>query len=260
MSRPIQPLSRRALIGTFVVMSLALSGCSAPQPPLVLAPASLQESMTAAADAWAALGHPRPVLSFAASSSLARQIVAGAPADLFVSADLPWMDTVERAGRLAPGSRAVLLGNRLVLVAAAADRRSVPLNNAAPLLEALGGERLAMADPDVVPAGIYGKAALQAIGAWERIAPRLARAENVRAALAMVERGGAPFGIVYATDARASARVRVVGSFPENSHPAIQYPVARLAGAASLDAEPFRQFLLSPAGKAIFARYGFTPQ
>lgn len=260
MSRQIPALSRRALIGVLAAVPLALPACAAAPPPLVLAAASLQEAMRAAADAWTRMGHLRPTLSFAASSALARQIVAGAPADLFVSADMPWMDAVEKAGRIVPGSRAVLLGNRLVLVAAAGNPRTVPLDQAGPLLAAIGGGRLAMADPDAVPAGIYGKAALQKIGAWDRIAPKLVRAENVRAALALVERGAVPFGIVYATDARASTAVRVAGMFPAGSHPPILYPVARLSQGRSADAEAFRRFLLSPAGKAIFASFGFTPR
>ncbi len=256
---PVSPISTRRWLLAGVLAALAVPGHAAARPPLVLAAASLQESMNAAADAWARLGHERPVLSFAASSALARQIQSGAPADLFISADEPWMDAVEKAGALAPGTRAAFLGNRLVLAAAAGDRRNVPLDRAGPLLAAIGPGRLAMADPDAVPAGLYGKAALQKIRAWDRLAPRVVRAENVRAALALVERGAAPFGIVYATDARASVRVRIAGTFPAASHPPIRYPVARLKTAASPDAEPFRRFLVSARGKAIFARYGFTP-
>lgn len=250
--------SRRALLAILAAAAI-VPAHAAPRPPLVLAAASLQESMNAAADAWARLGHPRPVLSFAASSALARQIQSGAPADLFVSADEPWMDAVEKAGKLVPGTRVAFLGNRLVLASAAQDRRTVPLDRAGPLLAAIGQARLAMADPDAVPAGLYGKAALQKIGAWDRLVPQVVRAENVRAALALVERGAAPFGIVYATDARASVKVRIAGVFPTASHPPIRYPVARLKTAASPDAEPFRRFLISARGKAIFARYGFTP-
>ncbi|OAN57209.1 molybdate ABC transporter substrate-binding protein [Sphingomonas sp. TDK1] len=250
--------TRRWAIAALVAV-FAFPAHAAAQPPLVLAAASLQESMNAAADAWARMGHARPVLSFAASSALARQIQSGAPADLFVSADEPWMDAVDKAGKLAPGTRLAFLGTQLVLAVPVSDRRAVPLDRAGPLLAALGRGRLAMADPDAVPAGLYGKAALQKIGAWDRLNRQVARAENVRAALALVERGAAPFGIVYATDARASAKVRIAGVFPANSHPPIRYPIARLKTAASPDAEPFRRFLVSARGKAIFARYGFTP-
>lgn len=227
------------------------------KPPLVLAAASLQEAMTAAADAWAAGGRARPVLSFAASSALARQAQAGAPADLFVSADEEWMDVLQRAGALRPGTRATFLGNRLVLVARMGTRGSVDLRRG--LARLLGpGERLAMADPSSVPAGRYGQAALERLGAWPAVSGRIARAENVRAALALVERGATPYGVVYATDARASGRVRIAAVFPANSHPPIRYPLAILRRSDSPDAEPFRRFLLSPRGRAIFARFGFT--
>ncbi len=226
--------------------------------PLVLAAASLQESLSAAADAWAAKGHARPVISFAASSALARQIEAGAPADLFISADEPWMDAVAAKGLIAPGTRKSFLANRLVLVAPAHSPTRLTIGKGFPLARALGGGRLAMADPDGVPAGRYGKAALMALGVWPSVETRIASAENVRAALALVERGAAPLGIVYATDARASARVRLVGTFPAASHPPVTYPLARLKASRSRDAERFRQFLLSREGRAIFLRYGFS--
>jgi molybdate transport system substrate-binding protein len=150
-----------------------------------------------------------------------------------------------------------LVGNRLVIVAAAGTRGGVPARGAG-LARVLSGGPLAMADPDAVPAGKYGRAALEKLGAWEAVAPKVVRAENVRAALALVERGAAPFGIVYATDAKASTKVRVAGAFPADSHPSIVYPVARLAGSTNPAAEGFRRFLLSRAGKAIFRRYGFS--
>lgn len=226
--------------------------------PLVLAAASLQESLTEAADLWARQGNPRPVLSFAASSALARQILSGAPADLFVSADEPWMDAVAAKGLVRSGTRVPFLVNRLVIVAPANRASPLQIRKGFPLARALGaGGRLSMADPDAVPAGKYGKAALQNLGVWQSVSARIARAENVRAALALVERGEAPMGIVYATDARASKRVRIVGIFPANSHPPITYPVAVLRSATSLSAEPFRRFLISPRAKAIFRRHGF---
>lgn len=161
--------------------------------PVVLAAASLQEAMTDAARTWASRGHPRPVLSFAASSALARQVQAGAPADLFASADEEWMDVLAARGLLAPGTRAVLAGNRLVVVAprAARVRLTVPT-----LARTLAAGPVAMADPTSVPAGKYGRTALRRLGVWTAVGPRVVRAENVRAALALVERGAAPFGIV----------------------------------------------------------------
>ncbi len=228
------------------------------KPPLILAAASMQESLNAAADAWRGAGHPRPTLSFAASSALARQIGAGAPADLFISADEAWMDDVEQRGLLAARSRAILAANRLVLIAPGNRPLRLTIRKDMPLARALGASRLAMADPDSVPAGKYGKAALTALGVWPSVAGKVARGENVRAALALVERGEASLGIVYATDARASSRVRVVGTFPATAHPPIRYPIARLARSRNPEAEGFRRFLLSPRGKAILARFGFA--
>jgi molybdate transport system substrate-binding protein len=243
-----------------VLMAGAVPASAQARPPLVLAAASLQEALTAAGDAWAARRHARPILSFAASSALARQIEAGAPADLFVSADEPWMDDVARKGLVRPGTRVSFLANRLVLVAPVGSRAALPIRRGMPLAQALGAGRLAMADPNAVPAGKYGKAALTALGIWPALSNRIARGESVRAALALVERGEAPFGIVYATDARASTKVRVVGVFPAASHPPITYPIATLSSSTSADAEGLRRFLVSPAGKAIFRRYGFVPR
>lgn len=249
-----------------ILRLLALLGLlAAPLPvqaqqrgPLVLAAASLQESMTALADAWAAQGHARPVLSFAGSQALARQIRAGAPADLFLSADQEWMDAIESEKLAVPSTRATMAGNRLVLIAPAASRTTLWIGRGMPIARALGTGRLAMADPDSVPAGRYGKAALTALRVWPLVADRIARRDNVRGALTLVESGEAPLGIVYATDARASRQVRVVGLFPAASHPPIRYPLARLTTSRHKQAEPFRRFLLSHRARAILARYGFT--
>ncbi|QDZ08028.1 molybdate ABC transporter substrate-binding protein [Sphingomonas panacisoli] len=248
-------LTRRLFVAGLAL--LAIGAVPAPTAPLVLAAASLQESLDAAADQWAKAGHPRPVISFAASSALARQIEAGAPADLFVSADEEWMDALAAKRLIVAGTRADLVGNRLVVVEPVGRHTAVPLDGRR-LARLLGAGPLAMADPDSVPAGKYGKAALTKLGAWDAVAPRVVRAENVRAALALVERGAAPFGIVYLTDARASSKVRVAGVFPAASHPPIVYPIARVATATNPEAEGFRRFLLSPRGRAIFARFGFT--
>ncbi|KUR70618.1 molybdenum ABC transporter substrate-binding protein [Novosphingobium fuchskuhlense] len=225
--------------------------------PLVLAAASLQEALTAAADSWARKGHSRPVLSFAASSALARQIEAKAPADLFVSADEEWMDFLAARKLLVPGSRADFLTNRLVIVAPAASRAGFAMRPGFPLASALGGGRLAVADPDSVPAGRYAREALTNLKVWQTVQMSLARAENVRAALALVARGAAPLGIVYATDARAEPAVRVAGWIPAEAHRPITYPLARLTTSSHPDAEAFRRFLLSGEGKAVFRRFGF---
>ncbi|QUT04789.1 molybdate ABC transporter substrate-binding protein [Sphingobium phenoxybenzoativorans] len=243
-----------------LALATAQHGMAQTKAPLVLAAASLQESLTKAADMWAAQGHAKPVLSFAASSALARQIQSGAPADMFISADEEWMDAVQQQGKIRAGTRRSFLSNQLVLIAPVTQKGRMAIRPGFPLARALGGGRLAMADPDAVPAGKYGKAALIKLGVWNSVADRTARGESVRAALAMVERGIAPYGIVYTTDARASAKVRIAGLFPPNSHPPITYPIALLKDAPSAEAEGFRQFLLSARGKAIFRSYGFTPR
>jgi len=254
-------LTMRRLLASIVLSITMFCGTAVvAKAPLVLAAASLQESMNAAADAWAAQKHERPVISFGGSSALARQIEAGAPADMFVSADEDWMNELAGKGLIVPASRVSFLLNRLVLVAPVANAKHVAIGRGFPLAAMLGSGRLAMADA-AVPAGKYGEQALTALGVWGDVSPKVVRAENVRAALALVERGAVPFGIVYATDAFASKGVKIVGVFPEKSHPLISYPVAVLKAAPdSADAESFRRFLVSRAGKDIFRRYGFVPR
>lgn len=249
----------RTLSLLFLSALLAVAPAQAKQRgPLVLAAASLQEALSEAAGAWSAKGHSRPVISYAGSSALARQIEAGAPADVFIPADQQWMDHVARKGLIRANSRAPFLANRLVLIAPTGSKARLTVGRGFPLARALGKGRLAMADPDNVPAGKYGKASLTSLGVWSSIEKRIARAENVRAALALVERGEAPFGIVYATDARASRRVRIIGVFPASSHPPITYPIAVLRSSTHREAEAFSRFLISREGNAIFARRGFT--
>jgi molybdate transport system substrate-binding protein len=250
-------LTRRLAALRLVCVSLAFAtllacGKAADEPttgPVVLAASSLQESLEDVAKAWAAKGHAMPVLSFAASSALARQIEQGAPADLFVSADADWMDTLEKQRLLRAGTRGEILTNRLVLV----TRKGGPVRS----LADLGDWRLALADPGAVPAGKYARAALESRGQWQAVEARVVPAENVRAALALVERGEAALAIVYSTDAMASDAVDVIETFPEGSHPPIRYPAAVLAGSAHPDAAEFRTFLASDEAQRIFARYGF---
>ncbi|MET0372019.1 MAG: molybdate ABC transporter substrate-binding protein, partial [Sphingobium sp.] len=222
----VAPSVRNGLLLLLATLPGAGRTATNPGPPLVLAAASLQESLSAAADAWARTGHPRPILSFAGSSALARQIKAGAAADLFISADEEWMDDVEQARLLRAGTRADMAGNRLALVAPRNAGIRLKIGRGMPLIRAIGTGTLAMADPDSVPAGRYGKAALISLGVWRSVSGRIARTENVRAALALVERGASPLGIVYATDARVSKGARIVGVFPATSHPPIRYPLA----------------------------------
>ncbi|GAB7552200.1 molybdate ABC transporter substrate-binding protein [Novosphingobium sp. 11B] len=254
----------RKFVGLLLAVLVVLYGAAAPvsaapggQPPLVLAAASLQESMNAAADAWARKGHPRPRISFAASSALARQIASGAPADLFVSADEPWMDDVQGKGLVRKGTRVSFLRNDLVLIAPRASTIRLRIGRGMPLARALGNGRLAIADPAGVPAGIYGKQALTRLGVWPSVQDRLAPGDSVRGALALVSRGAAPLGIVYATDARADPGVRVVGTFPPASHDPISYPVATLSSSRNPEGEGFRRYLISAEGKALFRRFGF---
>lgn len=240
-----------------LIAAAASPAAARPKAPVVLAAASLQPAMEEVGRAWVSRGHPAPIFSFAASSTLARQAEAGVPADLFLSADEEWADYLQRQGLLSRGSRIDLLGNRLALVAAKDNARRLTIRPAFPLAAMLGSSRLAIADPESVPAGRYAKAALISLRIWEGVADKLAPAENVRAALAMVERGLTPFGIVYATDAKSSAKVRLVGLFPQGVHPPIRYPLVTLARSRNAEAQAFRRFLLSPSARAIFVRHGF---
>ncbi len=225
---------------------------------IVFAAASLKNALDDAVKRYENKTGRKVVVSYAASSALARQIEAGAPVDIFFSADLDWMDALEKKTLIDAASRRTLLGNTLVLIAPRESTASLPIEKNFPLLGALGPEgRLAMASVDSVPAGKYGKAALTYLGVWDAVAPRVAQADNVRAALAFVARGEAPLGIVYRTDASAEPEVRVVATFPAESHPKILYPVALLAGAKP-DARGFLDFLLSPEAAPIFEAQGFS--
>jgi molybdate transport system substrate-binding protein len=224
---------------------------------LVFAAASLSDALAEVDRAFTAATGVRVNASYAASSILAREIEAGAPADVFFSADLAWVDYLEKRGLLKAGSRRNVLGNSLVLVAPADRALELPIRPGFDLAAALDGGRLAIADPDSVPAGEYARAALTKLGAWSRVADRLVRGENVRAALAYVARGEAPLGIVYRTDAQAEKRVRVVDVFPEDSHPPIVYPVA-LTARAPPEAARLVEFLTGEAAREIFTRYGFS--
>jgi molybdate transport system substrate-binding protein len=204
----------------------------------------------------AATGHDL-VVSLAGSSSLARQIQQGAPADIFISASTDWMDTVEQDGLIEEGSRFDLLGNSIVLIAFG-DADPVEIGPGFDLAGLLGDGRLAMALVDSVPAGVYGKAALESLGIWNAVEPQVAQADNVRAALAFVATGEAPYGIVYATDAVAEDNVSIVGTFPADTHPPIVYPVADLANRDTPAEAEFLDYLRGPEARAAFERQGFT--
>jgi molybdate transport system substrate-binding protein len=229
------------------------------QTVLVFAAASLKNALDDVDTAHRKQGGARAVVSYLASSTLARQIENGAPADVFFSADLEWMAYLDKRGLIRPQSRTNLLRNELVLVAPAQSKLSIAVEAGFPLGDQLAGGRLAIADPDHVPAGKYAKSALEALGVWPSVARRLARAENVRAALLFVSRGEAPLGVVYRTDAAADKQVRIAGVFPAGSHPPIVYPVALLAGSRSRGAQAYFDFVRSPAAMTIFRRHGFLP-
>jgi molybdate transport system substrate-binding protein len=218
----------------------------------------LKNALDDAAHAFERKGSAPVKISYAASSALAKQIESGAPADIFISADLAWMDYVQQRNLIQPSTRKNLLGNRLVLVAPAVAKLKVDIRPGFDLVGLLGGGRLAMADPDTVPAGKYGKAALEKLGVWKAVQPHIAGAENVRAALLYVSRRETPLGIVYATDAAADPGVKIVGAFPEDTHPPIIYPVALTAASRNPDAARFLEFLESPAARPAFEKQGFT--
>jgi molybdate transport system substrate-binding protein len=225
---------------------------------VVFAAASLKNALDDAAHAFEQQGGARVKISYAASPQLAKQIENGAPADIFVSADLDWMDYLQKRNLIEPATRKNLLGNRLVLVAPADSTVKVDIRPGFDLAGLLKGGRLAMADPDSVPAGKYGKAALEKLGVWNTVQPHVAGAENVRAALLYVDRKETPLGIVYATDAASDPKVKIVGVFPGNTHPPIIYPVALTASSKNPEAAKFLAFLESPAAKPAFETQGFT--
>jgi molybdate transport system substrate-binding protein len=233
-------------------LSLLLAPPAQAEEVTVFAAASLKTALDAvAADFQAETGHT-VTISYAGSNQLAQQIIQGAPADIFLSAAVNWMDAVGKAGHV--NTRADLWGNSLVLIAHGKDVPPLALTD---LAASLGDEKLAMALVDSVPAGQYGKAALESLGLWETVAPSVAQSDNVRAALALVSTGEAPFGIVYATDAHADDHVTVVATFPESTHPAITYPAALLTSAADAADQAFYKALSSDKADAIFTMQGF---
>ena len=238
---------------------LVLPGQVRAEGVLVFAAASLKTALDAIADDWRAQTGRTVTISYAGSSSLARQIEQGAPADIFVSASVDWMDYLQTAELIRSDSRRQLLGNRLVLIAHDREAEEIDLDKGTNLAGLLGDGRLAMALVGSVPAGVYGKQALSSLGLWESVEDKVAQTDNVRAALALVSSGEARYGIVYASDAIADARVRVVAAFPQSSHAPIIYPGAIVAGSTAPDAEEFFSYLSSPAADEVFRVQGFTP-
>lgn len=274
-SRPLQRMALRVARWLAVASAcLALAGCgdraapaaadrttdATPSALNVFAAASLKEALDAAAAAYRARTGQTVQVSYAASSALARQIEQGAPADVFLSADAEWMDWLQQRALVDPASRRDLLGNTLVLIApASGDAQPLTLARDTRLLPLLGERgRMALALTGSVPAGRYAHAALEALGLWQALTPRVAESENVRAALLLVARGEAPLGIVYGSDARAEPRVRVLATFPETTHPVITYPVARITNSQHAAAADFIAWLESAEADAVFRDHGFT--
>jgi molybdate transport system substrate-binding protein len=242
------------LTWTASVQSAAAQG----KDVVVFAAASLKNALDDIAGQWQRETGKKAVISYAASNTLIKQIEQGAPADIFISADLDWMDYGQQNNLIRPDSRFNLLGNRLVLIAPKDASVSANIQPGFDLATLLKGSRLAMGNVDAVPAGKYGKAALEKLGVWDSVKDKIAQAESVRAALLFVSRGEAPLGIVYQTDAAADPGVKIVGTFPENTHPPIIYPVALTKESTNPNAQAFLDYLRLPAARAAFERQGFT--
>jgi molybdate transport system substrate-binding protein len=255
-------MHRRAVMAALALLLSATFGITPARaqngPVVVFAAASLKDALDAVNARWHADTGKQATISYAASSTLAKQIESGAPADVFISADRDWMKYLDDKKLIAPGSETDLLGNVLVLIAPADSKVNLAIAPNFPLATVLGEGKLAMADPAGVPAGKYGKAALTKLGVWDQVSGSVAAAENVRAALLLVARGEAPLGIVYQTDAVVEPRVRVVGAFPPDSYPPVIYPIGLVAGKNNPDAAAFAEFLRGPVARKLFEQQGFA--
>ncbi len=252
----------RVLLASILIFFLG-RGCGAAASAqegslVVFAAASLKDALDEVNAAYRRDMGRETTTSYAASSTLAKQIEAAAPADIFISADLDWMDYLAKKNLIKAETRANLLGNQLVLIAPSSSTIELGIVPNFPLAQALGNGRLAVADPNGVPAGKYGKASLQALGVCSSVADKLAPAENVRAALLLVSRGEAPLGIVYRTDAVADKGVKILGPFPDDTHPPIIYPIAAVASSTNSWDPSYIAYLRSPAAGAVFEKHGFT--
>ena len=246
------------LLPLLLALGLSVPSFAQPGPITVFAAASLKNALDEASAAYAKDSATPPAkISYAASSALAKQIEQGAPADVFVSADTDWMDYVAKKNLIQPATRKDLFTNHLALVAPKDSAAKLDIKPGVPLAAALGDQRLAMAGPEV-PAGRYGQQSLTALGVWDSVKDKTARGENVRATLQFVVRGEAPLGIVYDTDALSEPAVKIVGLFPETSHPKIIYPGAVVATSTNPGAAPFLVWLHGAKGEAIFKKYGFA--
>jgi molybdate transport system substrate-binding protein len=256
-------MTRRFWIGLLVGAAVAATGPMDParaqgKDTLVFAAASLKNALDEIAGQWQRQTGKKVTISYGASNNLIKQIEQGAPADIFFSADTDWMDYGQQKNLIKPETRTNLLGNRIVLVAPKDSTVNLTIQPGFDLAAALKGGRLAMASVDAVPAGKYGKAALEKLGAWNGVKDKIAQAETVRAALVFVARGEAPLGIVYQTDAASEPAVKIVGAFPDDTHPPIIYPLAATKDSTNPDALAFLNFIRSPAARPAFEKQGFT--
>jgi molybdate transport system substrate-binding protein len=248
-----------AALAPLLVVAAAPPPAAAEDTLTVFAAASLRNALDDVDAAFAKASGIKVTASYAASSALAEQIEQGAPADVFLSANIKWMDFLTEKKLIKPGTCVNLLGNSLVLIAPASSKlKHIDIGPGVDIAKLAGGGRIAVADTQAVPAGLYAKAALTALGAWQATEPKLAQAENVRATLAYVARGETPLGIVYSTDAHAEPKVKIVGVFPASSHPPITYPVGVTTEAKGEAAMRYLAFLRTLAAKAIFEKYGFS--
>jgi len=261
----MKPSRRKWIAGTLGLVVAAVLGWT-PVPAqaqaggdlVVFAAASLKNALDAINAQWQKETGKKAAISYGASSALAKQIEQAAPAQMFISADLDWMDYLAQRGLIKPETRSNLLGNRIVLIAPKDKAQTIEIKPGFDLAKVLGDGRLAMANVDSVPAGKYGKAALEKLGVWAGVSGKIAQAENVRAALLLVSRGEAPAGIVYQTDAAADPNVKIIGTFPEDTHPPIIYPIALTANATHPDAAALLAYIKSGSSKPLFEAQGFT--
>ncbi len=255
--------TRREMLRALVValaIGASLLPCKASaedKGPVVFAAASLKDAFDAVNAEWKKESGTQATISFAASSALAKQIEHGAPADIFASADEDWMDYLAKLSLIKPDTRFDLIGNTLVLIAPKDSKLTATIGSGFSLASLLGDGRLAMANTASVPAGKYGKAALEKLGVWDAVKGKIAQAENVRAALALVSRGEAPLGIVYATDAKADPNVKVLDAFAENTHAPILYPIAITSSSTNKEAPAFLAYLKTAAAQSVFEAQGF---
>jgi molybdate transport system substrate-binding protein len=246
------------MLAAALVAAAASSAAAQGEDVVVFAAASLKNALDEVAAQWRRESGKKAVISYAASNTLIKQIEQGAPADMFISADLDWMDYGQQKNVIKPDTRSNLLGNRIVLIAAKGANVTADIKPGFDLAAALKGGRLVMGNVTAVPAGRYGKAALENLGAWDGVKDKIAQVESVRAALVLVSRGEAPLGIVYQTDAAADPGVKIVGTFPENTHPPIIYPIALTKESGNPHAQAFLNYVRSPAARPAFERQGFT--